>query len=634
MKPDSAPLFEEDYLRRTHSTIVGQPDIALTELVANCWDAGANLVEIILPNKIGGLIQISDDGVGMTEEEFYKYWRTLSYNRILHQGNEVRFPPGVEKKPRHAYGRNGVGRHAMFCFCDSYDVETSKDGVCNVFRVTKSAGQNPFEIAKIKDSGSSKHGTIIRGEATRSTPRAAEMLSILSARFLYDPEFVLTINGETLELDKHDGLIEVKKYNYYKTHEATLHVVDSGETAKTKFQHGIALWHDNRLVGSPSWSLGGNTILDGRTKEAKRLTFVVRLTGIGEEILSDWTGFRQSQLVEALYSSTEAAVREVLTDVFSKRVHERIREVVASRHDAMDNLGRAAKMEVQEFMQDIAITDPLVPTEVIGAAVDALIRLENSKSGQALIKKLLALDSEDITGLNRLLEDWTIKDALSVLDEIGKRIRIVEMIEKLCSDPAVDELHTLHPLITQARWLFGPDYDSNAYISNATLRTVMKKLTLGRADSSQLTIPKKRPDLLFLKDSSVSITGIEEFGEGELIGLTKILLVELKRGDSTIGKKEMRQAQDYVQEIMEAQEIEGKPLIRAFVVGHNVDSKGTTVVSLGEGEQATIVPCTYNRLVRSANKRLFNLREQISAVYPENVESGQALALGVKDGLF
>ncbi len=38
-------LFEEDYLIRTLGAIVHSPEIALTELVANAWDAGATTVD-------------------------------------------------------------------------------------------------------------------------------------------------------------------------------------------------------------------------------------------------------------------------------------------------------------------------------------------------------------------------------------------------------------------------------------------------------------------------------------------------------------------------------------------------------------------------------------------------------------
>lgn len=47
-------LFEDDYLLRSLSGgIVTQPDMALTELVANAWDAGATHVNIFIPDQNG-----------------------------------------------------------------------------------------------------------------------------------------------------------------------------------------------------------------------------------------------------------------------------------------------------------------------------------------------------------------------------------------------------------------------------------------------------------------------------------------------------------------------------------------------------------------------------------------------------
>ncbi len=44
-------LFEEDYLLRTLGRIAHDPDVALTELVANAWDAGASCVDITIPTE-------------------------------------------------------------------------------------------------------------------------------------------------------------------------------------------------------------------------------------------------------------------------------------------------------------------------------------------------------------------------------------------------------------------------------------------------------------------------------------------------------------------------------------------------------------------------------------------------------
>lgn len=66
-------LYEDDYIIRSLGTIVSQPDIALTELVANAWDAGATNVYISIPENNNQILYVEDDGVGMSEEEFKQH---------------------------------------------------------------------------------------------------------------------------------------------------------------------------------------------------------------------------------------------------------------------------------------------------------------------------------------------------------------------------------------------------------------------------------------------------------------------------------------------------------------------------------------------------------------------------------
>src|ERR1700691_5366525 len=85
-------LFEEDYLLRTLGRIAHDPEVALTELVANAWDAGASLVDIVIPTEKHNTLTIADDGHGMTSPQFKDRWMTLGYDRVRHQGQNVEFP--------------------------------------------------------------------------------------------------------------------------------------------------------------------------------------------------------------------------------------------------------------------------------------------------------------------------------------------------------------------------------------------------------------------------------------------------------------------------------------------------------------------------------------------------------------
>ena len=195
-------LFEENYLIRSlNNCITTQSDVALTELVANAWDAGATEVKIFIPEKCGQVLTVEDNGIGLTKDEFYSRWMKLSYNRLLHQGKKVLFPNG-KNLSRIAYGRNGVGRHGLLCFNDEYQVVTHKNGTELSLTVsTKVEGQ---AIAVIDEQTiPSKHqGTILKVVVERNLPTVNHIREIISSRFLHDPQFIIEVNRKRLTLDQ------------------------------------------------------------------------------------------------------------------------------------------------------------------------------------------------------------------------------------------------------------------------------------------------------------------------------------------------------------------------------------------------------------------------------------------------
>ena len=94
---NNAVSFEENYIFRNNRSITSNNDIALTEFVANAWDAGAHNVDITIPFEEHEKIVVEDDGTGMTDEEFRSRWMTLNYDRQKRQGKDVLFPEDVEK---------------------------------------------------------------------------------------------------------------------------------------------------------------------------------------------------------------------------------------------------------------------------------------------------------------------------------------------------------------------------------------------------------------------------------------------------------------------------------------------------------------------------------------------------------
>jgi HSP90 family molecular chaperone len=70
--------FETNFLRDHAGAITSDPRVAILELVANAYDAGATFVEISWPSEATGKISVSDNGTGMTRAEFSRRWGTLA----------------------------------------------------------------------------------------------------------------------------------------------------------------------------------------------------------------------------------------------------------------------------------------------------------------------------------------------------------------------------------------------------------------------------------------------------------------------------------------------------------------------------------------------------------------------------
>jgi hypothetical protein len=264
----------------------------------------------------------------------------------------------------------------------------------------------------------------------------------------------------------------------------------------------------------------------------------------------------------------------------------------------------------------------MVAPETLSVALAAALRLEKSRSGTALLAKLTSMSDDDLEGLERILDSWTIRDALSVLDEIERRVAVIEAMERLSKDRTTDELTTLHPIVANARWLFGPEFDSPLYTSNVTIRSAVEKVFGKRLDVSSFYNHRNRPDLFILQDgSTLAAVGTDEIDSATgLAKLGRLLIIELKRGGFRIRRDEVEQATNYVDDILSCGLIDGPPFINAYVVGHERDSRMQPVRTIGENPPSgRIEVCTYGQLVRTANQRLFKLRDELTPRY-ENME--------------
>jgi len=619
-QPLQNSLFEDDYLLRELGQVAHVPQVALTELVANAWDAGASKVDLILPAEMGGTLTVTDDGHGMTPVQFKKRWMTLRYNREKHQGTNVEFPSGRTTRPRRAYGRNGIGRHGLLCFADEYEVQTWRDGVMTSFVVGTESGPSPFVLRSETSGCKAGSGTRLSVQVARKLPDADEILTVLAARFIHDPAFEIRVNGAQRSFDEIDGKVSEETLDLGRGRSATVFVIDTTRLNQSAVHQGVAFWVQRRLVGTPSWSIGQVASFDGRTRFARRYKVIVDTQGYDTDVEQDWTAFLSTETVRDLYRATAEHIGKVAQMLAAEIVEATSEDALKQNRTELATLGQGARLEVAEFTKIVAQEHPTISPDFLATAVKAVIHLEKTKSGTTLLQKLSELPTDDIDGLDRLLAEWTVKDALRVLDEIDSRLSVIETIRRLADDPSTDELHTLHPLILRSRWLFGPEFESHEYCSNATLKTVAKELF--KNNQATFINDRNRPDIVVLPDKTTwQMTGVESFDPTDttIIQMQHVLVIELKKGGFELTRKEVNQADGYVQDIASSGSMAGAPFISAWVVGQKVAAGVAREKEVGDGNRkfGRVRAATFGSLVDTANARLLKLRAVLANRYSE-----------------
>ncbi|ODS12407.1 ATP-binding protein [Vibrio scophthalmi] len=616
---DYSVTYEDGFLIREIGSIATKPDVAITELIANAHDAGASEVRVVLPKEINGVLTVSDNGTGMTAQQFEQRWLKLRYDRKKHQGSFVEIPEGVSiSKKRLAFGRNGVGRHAGLCFNDEYKVETKANGIKNIYDLALSSGKQPIQVNNHSEAKLDGHGTTISVVVSRNLISPEELSEVISARFLFNPEFKVYINSDLITLSEHPGIVKQVNINPIGNINVRLTLVDSSVTARNSKQHGVAFWLGGRLLGNPSWSVNGIQIIDGRRSFAKRYTLIAESEDLLDYVEADWSGFKPDfAAISLVCEDISTFVKSCYLELSKSELANTKKQVVDKHKNEMSELPRLARRELYDFLDQILSENPDIKLEFLELAFKAAINIEKSRTGIPLLYKLTQFSSSDVKALNEFLEDWCITDAMAILAEIDTRIKVVEAIERLSGDHSVDELHTLHPLIEKSRWIFGPEFDTPEYSSNRGLRKTMEIVFKKKYTKEQFSNSSKRPDIVVGENSSISALALEEFN-GEIKKTKRVLLIELKKGGFEIGRDEMDQAKRYVQDIWHAGVDSTRPYIKGYVVGDRIDSFTGTYESVGRNRDETfgeIYALTYNELVRSAEARLFSLREKIESRY-------------------
>jgi len=626
--------FGENFLSHHAGRIISDPTFAIVELVANSWDAGATTVNIEWPEKVGDALAIEDNGTGMTKEEFERRWMQLNYNRYAHQGPVVTFPKGVKKNKRIAFGKNGIGRHGMFCFGEDYRIETRKEGTMHRFHVTATTGKRPFKAQPDGTEKTKGHGTRLFTKANKLGMEQDKLIELIGSRFVSDPAFKLFVNNRQVTLTDLEHLCEKTDLSIENVGTVTIRRFDSEKTGRLSKHHGVAWWVNRRLVGMPSWDAYDGILLDARTATAKRLTYVIEADFLLEHTKADWSGFHASDTVNKTKNGVFEHIRDDLKGLLHDFRKERKRAALEASRADIKSLSTISQEHVAAFAEELQVRCPTISPRDLENAVNVLAKLEKARSGYSLLNKLAKCDHTDMDALDAILDEWTVVDAKKVLDELKYRLELIKQLEELVENHKADELHDLQPLFERGLWIFGPEFESINFTSNRSLSTVVNDLLGG----ASLAAPRKRPDFVVLPDSSIGVYSCDAYdNKHDVCGLSSVVIVELKRGGFVISSDEKDQAMKYAREVRKSGKVNKDTRITCYVLGASIDTLAEETFTEGN---TVIIPRRYNAVLGQAHARTFNLLKKVEAtkevklddsdlfdiIYPEQGDLLQAVA--------
>ena len=303
-------------------------------------------------------------------------------------------------------------------------------------------------------------------------------------------------------------------------------------------------------------------------------------------------------------------IQKKIAELFHSTRKIRKQSALRDNKDSLRDLPPLSRAQVGQFIDEVLAKCPSINTKELSAVTEVLSRLERARTTYDLLYQLAQLGPDDLDRLDNILNEWSVREAKLVLDELDKRLKLIEQLEKRMDNPSSDELHEIQPLFEKGLWIFGPEYESLEFIANRTLNTVIRDFL--KDDEAVVPMPRRRPDIIALPDRSLCVYSRDSYDRNsEVDGLGKILIVELKRGGFRITRKEKQQAQDYAYAIQESGKVQPETEIVAYVLGSTIDQSAIEPIKEGNRE---VQARAYGTVLRQAQARTFNLKRKIEEI--------------------
>lgn len=587
-KPDDELVmrFDMGVLKHLGLQMYTSLPAVISEYVANAWDAGAKHVEIDVPQDVPMGAQyeivIEDDGEGMTFDDINKKFLIIARNRRDEEPETFE----VDGRTRKVIGSKGIGKLAGFGVAGRVELETWKDGELTNFeldydKIQEAEEETPHEEKgtykpefSYKEIRSESSGTIVKLTDLKRErrPRIGYIRRRLARRFgvIDDEHFVVEVNGDPITADERNlehscqyiwnvGQFDQAEFDGIVNEEEGWLVQGWIGTRKApvpdEIGNGIAIFARGKLVHEPDFY----GVRGEGTRGQHAISYMVG--EINAEFVDDddrdlIATDRSSIITEEtagqeLEKWLKQTIRAVCAEWVEKRRDDRLEDVreVQIYDDRIRPLPGRQRELVDDFLSELAEKEGF-DDETMIETVDYVASGVEYKEFNDIVRDLRDADFEHPEKVVDLFDKWEVLDALALLRLAKGRIETIARFEDLIESDARED-PDIHDILAQNPWLMDPRWD---YLDD---EIYFSRLLKDRWPNEELDEDNRRIDFICLGDSGT------------------LRIIELKRPSVEIGRKQLRQLEDYVDFVREKEgtDPEGERTITGYIIGSEIKNQ-------------------------------------------------------------
>lgn len=509
----------------------------ICEIIANAWDADANVVQIQLPTGAiddNSEIVIEDDGIGMNYEDIAPKYLRIGRKRREEEGKDT------TEGGRKLMGRKGIGKLAPFGVAKIVEVETCKNHVANSLRMDigkileAAKDRRPYfpDSIAINDRVEKEHGTkIVLKSLNRTSPIDVDSYrrSIAKRFSIIDSDFVVSVNGQGITPEdwlKQENMQYLWPYENVSIAEGHPEWVVSGWIGTTpsplpEEQRGVIIMARGKLCQDTPFYFGVSV---GQKYSYAYITGILHAEFIDAE--RDYIATHRSSVV------WESLPGISLIEWGKKELREIAKQWQNNRRQEREKVIRE-EPEFKEWLDNLPPAETKLADKVISAITadehignerrKELARFMKDSFEHQVFQEMVATLPEEPqdASLIEIFEEWGVIEAREILRIVRGRISTIEQFVKFVKDNA-KEKPTIHNFFREWPWILDPtwtQWSDEVHFSQLLRETFPDK---------KLDEPNRRIDF-------VSI------GAGDTVHI-----VELKRPGHKINAEDIEQLIRYV----------------------------------------------------------------------------------------